>query len=125
MGRTTTIIEASTGTEFNFTSGKARGDAYYGYTDGSHTVAFYCNDFTGRLYIDATLANDPVEADWFSITLGGVQDYIEATAHTGVVAKTFQGNLVYLRARIDRSHLTPANNDTLQHGQVTQVLLNH
>ena len=105
MSRTTTIIDASTGTNFNFTSPEVRGDAFYGYTDGLHTIAFYFSSFTGKVYLKGTLANAPTSTDWF--------------------ARTFQGNFMFLRVRIDRDYLTPANNNSLQHGQISQVLLNH
>ncbi|SVE51210.1 uncharacterized protein METZ01_LOCUS504064, partial [marine metagenome] len=47
------------------------------------------------------------------------------TTETSVVGKTFQGNFLYLRIRIDRSHLSPANNNTLQWGAISKVALNH
>jgi len=125
MSRTTTIIDASTGTNFNFTSIEVRGDAFYGYTDGLHTIAFYFSDFTGKLFLEGTLANAPTSTDWFPISISPPTDYMQLTTHTGIVARTFQGNFMFLRVRIDRDYLTPANNNSLQHGQISQVLLNH
>ena len=69
MARTVTIIGTSTGTNFNLTSDKVRGDSYYGYTDGLHTVAFYFSNFTGKIILEATLADDPLESDWFIIRI--------------------------------------------------------
>ena len=125
MARTTTIIDSATGTTFNFTSPEVRGDAYYGYTDGLHTVAFYFSDFTGKVYLEASLANTTTSADWFPLSIQPPTDYMQLTAHTGVVARTFQGNFLHLRVRIDRDYLTPANNDDMGWGQISQVLLNH
>jgi hypothetical protein len=125
MARTTTIIDASTGTDFNFTSIEVRGDAFYGYTDGLHTIAFYFSDFTGKVHLEGSLANTPISTDWFPLSIDPPNNYMQLTAHTGIVARTFQGNFMFLRVRMDRDYLTPANNDSLQHGQITQVLLNH
>ena len=125
MARTTTIIDASTGTDFNFTSIEVRGDAFYGYTDGLHTIAFYFSDFTGKVHLEGSLANTPISTDWFPLSIDPPNNYMQLTAHTGIVARTFQGNFMFLRVRMDRDYLTPANNDSLQYGQITQVLLNH
>lgn len=125
MARTVTIIGTSTGTNFNLTSDKVRGDSYYGYTDGLHTVAFYFSNFTGKIILEATLAEDPLESDWFAMSIDPPINFLQLTAHTDVIARTFQGNFLYIRVRIDRSYLSPANNDNMQHGQVMKVLLNH
>ena len=53
---------------------------------------FQWNNFTGRFFIEGSLATVPTEDDWFAINIGNnVVNYMEATAHTGVEAKTFQG----------------------------------
>lgn len=125
MARTTTIIDSATGTNFNFTSPEIRTDAYYGYTDGLHTVAFYFSNFTGKVYLEATLANTPTSTDWFALSISPPNEFMQLTAHSGVVARTFQGNFMFCRVRIDRDYLTPANNDNMAWGQISQVLLNH
>lgn len=125
MGQTVQIL-ASTGTNFNLTSDKVRGDSFYGFTDGLHTIAFYLSAFIGKVYLEGTLSTDPAEADWFVINLDGATAELNySSATTATVARTFEGNFVYLRVRIDRSHISPSNNDSLQNGQLTQVLLNH
>ena len=126
MARSVTML-ANTGTNFNITSDKIRADAYYGFTDGLHTVAFYLSNFTGRILLDATLEASPTSTDWFALNLDAntTVDYLDYTAETSVVGKTFQGNFLYLRIRVDRSHLTPANNSTLQWGAIAKVALNH
>ena len=119
-------LMGDTGTNFNVTSDSVRADSFYGFTDGLHTVAIYMNNFTGRLFIEGTLATVPTDNDWFSINIGNnVVDYMDATAHTGVIAKTFQGNFVYLRGRVDRSYLSVTDNTNLAQGRILKVLLNH
>ena len=116
----------STGTDFNVTSDKVRGDSFYGYTDGLHTIAFVIAGFIGKIYVEGTLATDPVENDWFAINLDGATvPLVYAAATTGTTARSFEGNFIFLRVRLDRSHITPANNDSMQNGQIIQVLLNH
>lgn len=125
MAQSTQIL-ASTGTQFNVTSDKVRGDSFYGYTDGLHTIAFYLSGFIGKIYLEGTLATTPEEVDWFIINMdGAVAPLVYAAATSSTVARTFEGNFVYLRVRIDRDHISPANNDSMQNGQLTQVLLNH
>ena len=125
MARTIAIIDSATGTNFNLTSPEIRADAYYGYTDGLHTIAFYFSNFTGKVFLEGTLANVPTSADWFPLSIQPPTDFMQLTTHSGVVARTFQGNFMFIRVRVDRTYLTPSNNDSLQHGQITQILLNH
>ena len=65
------------------------------------------------------------KADWFPLSIQPPTDYMQLTTHSGVVARTFQGNFMFVRVRIDRTYLTPANNDNMAWGQISQVLLNH
>jgi hypothetical protein len=83
-----------------------RADGYYGYASGIHTVGFYLKNFKGRLFIDATLSDNPQESDWFPIGLGRLTEYYEVTSsETKVESFNIVGNFVYLRARIQRSYL--------------------
>ena len=36
--------------ELTYTSDKVKGDGYYGFADGLHTMSFHVNNFTGRIY---------------------------------------------------------------------------
>ena len=83
----------------------ARGDGYYGYAGGLHTIGFYLKNFIGRIYVDASLSDNPGENDWFAIQLGDL-DFVDFnTAKTGIETFNIVGNFVYLRAKIKRSHL--------------------
>lgn len=87
------------------TGSATRADGYYGFADGLHTIAFYLKSFRGRLYLDATVSDDPKDTDWFAIKLEG-DDYVDvATETTGIKNYNVVGNYVFLRARIERSHL--------------------
>jgi hypothetical protein len=101
-------------------SDAVRGDGYYGYRDGYHTVAIQFNNFIGRIQLEATLELHPTEADWFPIWLLQSSPFKEyPTAKTGNEAFSFRGNFVLLRFRKIRSYLT----DTSSIGDITKVML--
>ena len=81
----------------NTTGEKIKADGYYGYADGLHTIAVYTTGFTGKFYLQGTLASTPVETDWFDINLQANDSHVDYTTDTGVHGYTFQGNFVYLR----------------------------
>ena len=110
--------------ELNFTGERWKGDGFYGYADGLHTISFHFSAFVGRIYIDATLEENPAESDWFPIDLTINTKYIEASsATTDTRGVTIEGNFVYLRARVDRSHLTDTTYVKSTHGSLDKVIL--
>lgn len=83
-----------------------RADGYYGFSNGFHTVAFYINNFKGNLILEATLSDEPRESDWFPVGLGANTTFYQVeTPETRVETFNIVGNFVYLRAKIQRSHL--------------------
>ena len=85
---------------FPLASDKAKGCGYFGQTDAMHTVQFSTvTHFNGLVKIQATLATDPQEADWFDvhgIQLGdGITPVPDATT-----TMNFTGNFVWVRAYI-------------------------
>ena len=112
--------------ELDYTGDSVRGDGFYGFSDGIHTVQITVADYIGRIYIQGTLASEPVETDWFNIKVNGNDDYITygvgaGTGVTSTLAYTFQGNMVYLRAKVERSHLGLI---ITQVGTLSKILLN-
>ena len=88
------------------TGSATRADGYYGFANGMHTVAFYLKNFKGNLIIEATLSDNPAEADWFPIGIGANTTFYQVeTPETRVESFNIVGNFVYLRAKIQRSHL--------------------
>jgi hypothetical protein len=83
-----------------------RADGYYGYADGLQTVGFYLKNFIGRIYVDASISDNPGENDWFPIALGDLEYADFDSATTGIETFNITGNFVYLRAKTKRSHLT-------------------
>lgn len=164
MSKSSILLLGDTSGKFNVTGDAVRADGWYGYGDGVHTVAAHLHNFTGRFYIEASLANTPEERDWFAIWLNPTVPYAEFPrdpAHvnlgvpalpplgqrlyvphgqiprgdTGVEAFTFRGNLMWLRARLDRTYMgfalpTPGpdfalDNHVASYGVIAKVLLNH
>ena len=109
--------------EMSYVGEKAKGDGFYGFSDGLHTVSFHVNAFTGRLFLEATLVENPTEDDWFLITLEIDQDYIQFDNETASKGVTFTGNFVYVRASVDRSYLVDQDYNPTLHGVVNKVVL--
>ena len=97
------------------TSNKLKGDGYYGRADGFHTVQYNIsgnadNTFTGDIEIQATLAVEPAETDWFVVS-GTAQTYTESY---GSYMFNFTGNYVWIRAKL-----------VYTAGSVSSIVLNH
>lgn len=123
--------------ELNVTGLPVKGDGFYGFSDGLHTISVKMNNFTGRIYIEATLELHPTEADWFPIMLSSQHPYVEyplnriiptdVRGDSGVDSFVIEGNFVFIRARIDRSYVVPVPitpDDIADLGSITRILLN-
>jgi len=142
--RKSVLMMTNTGTEWNVIGEPVRADAYYGYTDGLHTVQVIFQNFVGGFGIQATLALDPKPEDWFWIKLNPQGDNINSPfltfpenqykptgsngGDTGSLAFTFQGNFVFLRGVVNRDYLQPPPPNTLQWntwqwGQIDKALM--
>lgn len=123
--------------ELSYIGDKVKADGYYDQTDGLHTVSASLTNFVGRIHIEASLATDPSEADWFPIYLTSGNSFrqypVDATpsgdngkGDTTVEAWTFRANILWLRARVDRSAVlpVPTDYDVSLYGKVNKILLN-
>jgi hypothetical protein len=97
------VYPNNTGTMQIYYSEPVKGDGYYGSSDGLHTVMYtmvpdtYIN-FIGTLTMQASLAAQPVEGDWFSID--GVTSSYNPTSNvqtTQIDYYNFTGNFVWVR----------------------------
>ena len=139
MGKHASIIMlGDTNGQFEVTGNKVRGDGYYGFPDGNHTISVHLQNFTGRIWLEGSLASEPrtddcnlefdVDTDWFAISLAVSTPYLEYEAETSSIAYSFQGNFVWLRIKLDRSYIEPVpenESDLAQLGNIRKVLLNH
>tara|TARA_A100001388_G_C28661623_1_gene447059 strand:- start:205 stop:603 length:399 start_codon:yes stop_codon:yes gene_type:complete len=117
MADTITVLDTSShdsGTQ-TLQSDKVKGDAYFGATDGLHTLMIDLNGFIGTIKIQISLEDDPTATDWsdgdlsegkFTIdTTGLVADIVEnsltyAVAETSMKSYNITGNFVWLRADV-------------------------
>ena len=104
-------IETVTGEKF-------KGEGYYGRSDGFHTVQYTITGFQGKIKMQATLAVDPAETDWFTLdeteheTIGFAND---GPIATGSHLKNLTGNFVWVRVVVS----------SWSDGTVNSILLNH
>ena len=87
---------------------KIKGDGYYGRSDGLHTVQYTYREFTGTISIQATLAIDPVDDDWFTIISKNIEQ------ETKSEIKSFTGNYVWIKAVVEYTD-----------GTINSIILNH
>ena len=90
------------------TGEKYKGDGYYGRSDGLHTVQYTYTEFTGTIDIQASLAIDPTDSDWFTV----ISKTISQESKSEI--ESFTGNYVWIRARVNYTD-----------GTVNSVILNH
>ena len=130
--RSVTMMSAS-GTEMNKYSNPVKGDSYYGYTDGIHTMQVTYHQFVGRIRIQATLALEPTESDYFDLVVtssmgtafneGGYLQFNANDPGNVSEAYTFKGNYTYLRLYMDRTHIGDGATYDASYGQISQVIL--
>lgn len=130
--------------QWNETSLSLPAGGYYGSTTGLHTISFTLRNFVGRISVQATLASNPDEADWFNIKFcDAKQDYIEispeeiyniynserityAYGSTGTFSETVIGNFTYLRVVISRDYISTDPSDYQKNnvGKLEEILIN-
>lgn len=85
-----------------YTSEKVKGEGYYSSGDGLHTVSITTNRyFEGTVKIQATLASEPQESDWFDVKNTSVTyAQIDVRSSNSVDLFNFTGNFVWVRGHI-------------------------
>ncbi len=138
VNRKSVQVLSATGTNMNVTSDKIRGDNYYGYTDGFHTLQVTYSSYVGRLRIQASLVLEPTDSDWFDLVIdstsglysgsspwnanGYVQFNADAPGDKSE-AYSFYGNFAWIRIKVDRSHIGDGTTYDTSYGQVSRVIL--
>lgn len=106
LGSTATVAVVYPNTATNtliYISDKARGSGYYNNSGGLHTVMYVASsEFHGTMTMQATLATDPIENDWFTVD-NSVTTYtptvIRSTSTVNI--HNFTGNFVWVRGKIE------------------------
>lgn len=119
IGTSTTVVVdyPNTGTTtLVYTSNKVKGDGYFGGSDGLHTVAFVASKFfVGTITMQASLASEPVEADWFNVqNATSTYTALDARTTSTVDIYNFTGNFVWVRGYI-----------AIEEGTVSAIQYNH
>lgn len=124
---------SATGTTMNQYSTEVKGDSYYGYSDGLHSVQVIYEQFVGRVRIQATLAISPESTDWFDLvpsTTAGTEfnsgGYVQFNSNDPAnlaECYTFTGNYTFVRVYMDREHVGDGTTYDSSYGQIRQVIL--
>ena len=103
-GTNTVLVDyPNTGTGvISFISDRVKGDGYFGGSDGFHTVTYNTNQyFIGTATMQATLAAEPVETDWFNVeNTSQVYHQFDVRTQSNVDFFNFVGNFVWVRSSI-------------------------
>ena len=119
---TTTLLATTTvgletgnydGSATSFNSDKVKGDGYYGFADGVHTVQSRVTALIATVKLQATLATTPTDADWVDIET--VVNGDGSTAITNGYLTNFTGNYVWIRVAVTN----------FTSGTINTVLLGH
>ena len=90
-----------------FYSKPEKGDGYFGFGDGLHTVTYAVAPyFDGIISMQASLATQPTAGDWFDVANTSLT-YSQLTNSTTTNYINFTGNFVWVRSRVIRLQNIP------------------
>lgn len=109
-------------------------DGWYGFSSGMHSVSFQVSNFSGRIWIQASLALEPQEGDWFDIWLDCDHPYLqfplnpmfptgEQGGDSSTTAVKFIVNALWIRAVFDREYLLPPPQYDNYYGSINKIVL--
>ena len=130
------------GETINLSGAPVRGAAWYGHTNGLHSVAIRVSNFQGRIKVQASIAITPSDDDWYSVLPNNAEfwqyphrDYVvppNARGETSTLGFNFTTAAVWVRAAVERDYLIFDNNAPMQvalrlleMGTVHYVLVNY
>lgn len=128
------ILLPNTNDLVNAVGDPVQADGWYGFSDGLHTISIHTANFTGRVKIQASLAIEPTEDDWFDIWLTEGLPYLQfplnpaaPTGHlhgdSSNLALTFRANILWVRALMDRSYLMVQEPYDGSFGVINKIIL--
>ena len=113
MSQTTTLIlfpqisylNPGNGAGYTVTGNSQPAAAYYLGNRDLQTIAIKNTDFTGNIWIEATLATTPTNDDWFKVyelvaNANAPSNSASKIASNSSIYTNIEGNFVYLRAEI-------------------------
>jgi len=85
------------GSSMDWASDGVQGAGYYRGHGGLQSIRYQLSDFVGTIYVDATLDETAIDANWFAtITIGD-----GSTALTELRSQTVVGNFTWVRVRVE------------------------
>jgi len=113
---TQVVYPNSTDTTIVYHSDPVKGDGYYGASDGLHTVMYtMAMNFIGTVTMQASLASQPTEADWFELSnVSSSYNDMSNLQSTQIDYYNFTGNFVWVRGVV-----------IIEAGTVNSILYNH
>jgi hypothetical protein len=101
--------------KFPYVSDKVKGTGWAGNSNGLHTMIYATTGgWNGLLKIQATLATDPVETDWFDVDGTSYGNGVTPMPNQ-TLTQNFTGNFVWVRAVIV----------TMSAGEINRVQYTH
>ena len=101
------------GTATSFNSDDFKGDGYYGFSDGVHTVQTRVTSLVATVKIQGTLVKDPADTDFVDIASVVTTD--GSTAITESYFNNFTGNFVWIRIAVSEFTAGSINNIFMAH----------
>lgn len=86
------------GTDAAFSSIEVKGDGYYGFSDGVHTVQTRITGLIGTVKIQGSLASTPTSTDWVDVVSVITSD--GSSAITNSYFNNFTGNFIWVRVAV-------------------------
>ena len=98
-----------------YVTGSIQGDAQTLQANGTHTIAIYLTEFTGRFFVEGSLnIEPPSQNQWFPIVLDSTQgSNIKFTNQSGVKQFTVIGNYYWLRFKYTKDSVNTGTFDKL------------
>lgn len=101
------------GSSSSFDSDKVKGDGYYGFSDGVHTVQTRVTGLIGTVKLQGTLQKTPASTDWVDIASIVTSD--GSSAVTNSYFNNFTGNFVWVRVAVSDFTAGTINNIYMAH----------
>lgn len=132
MSKTSILMMPNSQTKWEVIGEPVRADGWYGMTDGLHTISATVVGFIGELIIEASIASEPQDGDWFNVECGCSGSMVfpiepHTLSTTDTVGFNVIGSFVWVRARLSRSKLGPEPVDESikdGYGYVDRILIN-
>jgi len=130
MSSRTELLLTNTSGQLEGVGEPRKGNAWFGSFNPIHTVQITISKYIGTITLEASLAKNPKEDDWFPIWLNIERPELifDAPLNEGIT-DTFifniEGNFLWFRAKFDRSNLSvvPPREEWSSLGIINKILL--